>query len=138
MKCGRPNPTPTASGRGRAEAGAFTLAEIIVALTLLGITMVAVFGALRACSSATHHARMLTDSVLIAERLLTEVRLDEDRAFATRQGAEGLYRWRVRVAPTPVESLGAVHVQVMWPEQQRPQQYDLFSLVCMKSFEQRQ
>ena len=138
MKRGRSDHRPTASDGRRAPAGAFTLAETIVALTLLGVALVAVFGALRTCSRATRHARMLTDSVLIAERLLTEVRLDENRAFATCQGVEGLYRWRVRVAPTPVEGLGAVHIQVMWPEQQRPQQYDLFSLVCMKSFEQRQ
>jgi general secretion pathway protein I len=114
--------------------GSFTLVEVIVALTLLGIALLAVFGALRTCVQATHHARMLTGSVLVAERLLAEVRLDRQRAFATREGRTDLYRWRVRVAPTPVESLGAVYIQVTWPEQQRPQQYDLFSLVSMQSF----
>jgi Tfp pilus assembly protein PilV len=107
---------------------------VIVALTLLGIALLAVFGALRTCVQATQHARMLTGSVLVAERLLVEVRLDRQRAFATREGRTDLYRWRVLVAPTPVESLGAVHIQVTWPEQQRPQQYDLFSLVSMQSF----
>ncbi|GAG49590.1 unnamed protein product, partial [marine sediment metagenome] len=54
--------------------------------------------------------------------------------FETKEGQEGLYRWKVQIAPTPVESLGAVHVQVKWQEQQRQQQYELFSLVQMKSF----
>lgn len=105
-----------------------------MALTLLGIALVAVFGALRTCVQATYHARMLTGSVLVAERLLTEVRLDRQRAFATHEGRTDRYGWRVRVAPTPVESLGAVYVQVTWSEQERQQQYDLFSLVSMQSF----
>ena len=113
---------------------AFTMVEVIVAMTLLGITILAVFGALRTCAGATHHARLLTGSVLLAERLLTETCLDRNRAFETREGTEGIYQWRIRVVPTPVESLGAVHVRVKWPEQQRQQQYDLYSLVHMQSF----
>jgi prepilin-type N-terminal cleavage/methylation domain-containing protein len=122
--------------RGRAT-DAFTMVEVIVALTLLGVTILAVFGALRTCSAATHHARMLTESVLLAERLMTEARLNQNQAFETCDGGAGVYHWRVRVAPTPVESLGAIHVQVNWFEQQRPQQYDLFSLIHMQSFGER-
>lgn len=125
--------------RGREAAGyAFTIVEVVVALAILGVATMAVFGALHACSQATHHARMLTGSVLLAERLLAEVRLDENRSFETRDGGNGPYQWRVRVAPTPIEGLGAIHVQVTWPEQQRRQQYDLFALAHMQSFEQRQ
>jgi type II secretory pathway pseudopilin PulG len=117
---------------------AFTIVEVVVALTILGVAIMAIFGALRACSQGTHHARMLTGSVLLAERLLTEIRLSDTRTFETRQGGDGLYQWCVRVAPTPVEGLGAIHVQVTWPEQQRRQQYDLFSLIQAQSFQQRQ
>jgi general secretion pathway protein I len=124
----------TAAGERQRPGGAFTLVEVIVALALLGIALLAVFGALRTCVQATYHARMLTGSVLVAERLLAEVRLDRQRAFATREGQTDFYHWRVRVAPTPVESLGAVYVRVTWMEQQRQQQYDLFSLVNMRSF----
>jgi general secretion pathway protein I len=135
LRTDRRNHAGEYAARGhRGMPGSFTLVEVIVALTLLGIALLAVFGALRTCVQATHHARMLTGSVLVAERLLAEVRLDRQRAFATREGRTDLYRWRVRVAPTPVESLGAVYIQVTWPEQQRPQQYDLFSLVSMQSF----
>lgn len=113
------------------------MVEVIVALTLLGITTIAVFGALRSCSQATYRARMLTGSVLLAERMMSEARLNQNQTFETREGQEGLYRWRARVAPTPVEGLGAIHIQVTWPEQQLRRQYDLFSLVHMQSFEQR-
>ena len=115
----------------------FTLVEVLVALGLLGITMVAVFNVLRTCATAAHHARMLTQSVLLAERLMTETRLQENPAFENHEGSEGFYSWMVRVSPTPVEDLGAVHVQVMWSEQGRAQQYDLVSLMNMKSFGER-
>jgi hypothetical protein len=108
------------------------MVEVVVALAILGTAIVAIFGALRACSTAAHHTRMLTRAVLLAEALLTEVRLSENAAFETKEGQEDLYRWKVQIVPTPIEGLGAIQVQVKWQEQQRQQQYDLLSLVQMK------
>ena len=114
------------------------MVEIIVALTILSVTMIAVFGAMRTCATAAHHTRMLTESVLLAESLLAETRLSDNAVYETREGRRDLYQWKVQVAPTPVENLGAVHVQIQWLEQQRPQKYELFSLVQMKTFTERQ
>jgi len=114
------------------------MVEIVVALAILSVTIVAVFGAMRTCATAAHHTRMLTKSVLLAESLLAETRMSENTVYETREGRENLYQWKVQIAPTPVESLGAVHVQVQWQEQQRQQQYELFSLVQMKSFTERE
>lgn len=116
----------------------FTMLEIVVALVILSTTIIAVFGAMRTCARAAHHTRMLTQSVLLAESLLVETRLSENTAFKTREGQEDRYNWKVQIIPTPVESLGAIHVCVEWREQQRQQQYELFSLVQMKSFTERE
>lgn len=118
-------------------ATGFTMVEVVVAIALLSTTTIAVFYAMRTCSTAAHHTRMLTRSVLLAESLLVEARLAENAVFETKEGQEGLYQWKVQIAPTPVENLGAIHVQVKWLEQQRQQQYELFSLVQMKSFTER-
>lgn len=115
----------------------FTMVEVIVAIAILSTGIIAVFGAMRICSTAAHHTRMLTKSVLLAEALLVEVRLSENAVFETKEGREGSYWWKVRIVPTPAENLGAIHVQVRWQEQQREQQYELFSLVQMKSFMER-
>jgi Tfp pilus assembly protein PilV len=114
------------------------MVEILVALVILSTTIIAVFGAMQTCARAAQHTRMLTRSVLLAESLLVETRLSENRTFETREGIEAPYSWRVRIVPTPVESLGAIHVRVEWQEQQRQQQYELFSLVHMKSFTERE
>ena len=115
----------------------FTMIEIVVALAILSITMIAMFGALRTCSAAAYHTRMLTDSVLLAESLLTESSLQGYTAFETTEGQNDIYRWKVQIVPTPVESLGAICVQVGWHEQQRLQQYELLSLVQMKTISTR-
>jgi len=113
-------------------ATGFTMVEVIVALAILGISLAAVFGSMRMCSTASHHSRMLTKSVLLAESLLTEVKLDRNPVFETRRGQKGLYRWRVQIAAAPVENVGAICVRVKWQEQQRTQQYELLSLIHIK------
>jgi hypothetical protein len=113
------------------------MVEVVVAIALLSTTMIAVFYAMRTCSTAAYHSRMLTESVLLAESLLVEARLAENSVFETKEGREDSYRWKVQIVPTSVEDLGAIHVQVKWQEQQRQQQYELFSLVQMKSFIER-
>ncbi|UCG49936.1 MAG: prepilin-type N-terminal cleavage/methylation domain-containing protein [Phycisphaerales bacterium] len=127
--------SPSANGRPTV-ADAFTMIEVIVALAILSTTIVAIFGAMRTCSDASHHTRMLTRSVLLAESLLVQATLPQDRAFETRKGLAEPFQWKVQIAPTPVQDLGAIHVQVNWLEQHRPQQYDLFSLIPMRSLTQ--
>ena len=110
------------------------MVEVIVAITLLGTTMTAIFYVLRTCSTVSNHTRMLTGSVLIAENLFTETLMNENTAYETKEGQEGLYSWEMKIAPTPIENLGALHILIKWSEQQRQQQYELFSLIQMKSF----
>lgn len=116
---------------------AFTLVEVIVAITLLGISMIAVLGTFRACAGVARHARLLTQSVCLAERLLVEADLRENAVYGLVKGNEGRYAWDVRIAPTSLENLGAISVQVSWWEQGRAQQYELLSFRRMPSLVQR-
>lgn len=111
----------------------FTLVEVLVSLCLLGFSMMAVFGALNACAIASHHARMLNQAVLLAESRLVETRLTEIRAYETQNGKQDRFDWQVEILPTPVEGLGAIRVRVTWREQERPQHYELRSLVRMQT-----
>ena len=113
-------------------AAGFTMVEIIATLAILSTSLLAVFGAMRVCSMASYHARMLTQSVFLAESLLTETILNKNIAFETTQGQQNVYTWQVQTAPTPVENLGAICVRVEWQEQQRQQQYELYSLIYIK------
>lgn len=112
----------------------FTMVEVIVSLGILGVSLVAIFGAMQISARASHHSRMLSRSVLLAESLLAEtrIRMLPKPVYETRSGNNGSYSWEVRVTRTTVEQLGAVRVQVNWQEQQREQEYELLSLVNMK------
>jgi general secretion pathway protein I len=114
-------------------AQAFTMVEVIVALAILGVTLIALFGAMRTCAAAAHHNRMLTGAVLLAESLLTETLLAENPTFQTTRGRKGLYQWQVQVAPTPVENLAAVKVTIQWARQPHPQSYELVGLLHVKA-----
>jgi type II secretion system protein I len=113
----------------------FTLIEVIVAVTVFGTAMVAVFGVLSVCSNASHHARMLTHAVLLAQSQLAELRLLDKPSFQITEGSKDLYKWQTQVVKTPNdEDLAAVKVVVTWNEQQREQRYELLSLMKLKSF----
>ena len=113
----------------RRETGGFTMVEIIVALAILSTSMLAVFGTLRMCTTANSSSQRLTESVLLAERLLAETTLKNSITYQTRKGDEGQFSWQVQTAPTGMDNLAAVCVTVQWLNQQKPQEYQFYSLM---------
>lgn len=107
----------------------FTMVEIIVALAILSTSMLAVFGVLRMCTTANSGSQRLTESVLLAERLLSETTLKRNITFQTTHGRDGAFTWQIQIAPTEMDNLAAVRVKIQWLQQQKPQEYELFSLM---------
>ena len=107
----------------------FTMVEIIVALAILSTSILAVFGALRMCTVANSVSQRLTESVLLAEKLLAEATLNNKITYRTTKGSEGQFSWQIQTAPTGMDNLAAVCVTVQWLNQQKPQEYQLYSLV---------
>ncbi len=114
----------------------FTLLEVLIAMVILSTALTAIFMALRTCTIAARHGRMLTQAVLLAETKLTEFMLTDNPAYETQTGVSGTFGWLVRTTPTEIENLAAVEVIISWNEQQRPQQYEMLSLRKMKIFTQ--
>ena len=114
----------------------FSIIEVIVAMTILGVSMMAIFGAMKMASRGAYHARMQTKAVLLAESLLADARLTSNSSYATSEGTNDRFTWEVRIGPTPVEGLGVIKVAISWTEQQRDQKYELTSFMQMKSFGQ--
>ena len=112
----------------RREAG-FTMVEIIVALAILSTSMLAVFGTLRMCTTASSSTQRLTESVLLAEKLLAEATLNDKITYRTTRGSEGQFSWQIQTAPTEMDNLAAVGIKIQWHEQQKPQEYRLYSLI---------
>ena len=113
------------------QAG-FTMVEVIVALAIMGISFMAIFAVMRTCLLAANHSRKLSESVILAESLISEVKLREQISFGAENGENDSFNWQIQIAPTEVENLGAVCVKVFWQEQMRKQEYELLSLVYIK------
>ncbi len=111
------------------SVGGFTMIEILVALAILGTSMLAVFGTLRMCTSANAASQRLTESVLLAEKLLAETVLNDKIAYRTTNGKKGRFSWQIQTAATGMDNLAAVNVQVQWLDQQKPRRYQLNSLM---------
>jgi prepilin-type N-terminal cleavage/methylation domain-containing protein len=107
----------------------FTMIEIIVALVILSTSLLAVFGTLRACSAASNASQRLTESVLLAEKLLSEITLNNKITYQTTSGNSGIFTWQIQTAPTELDNLAVVSVQIQWLSQQKPQEYRLCSLI---------
>ncbi len=107
----------------------FAMVEIIVALAILSTSMLAVFGTLRMCTAANSSSQRLTESVLLAEKLLAETTLEDSITFHTTKGNEGQFSWQIQTAPTGMDNLAAVCVKIQWLNQQKPQEYQLYSLI---------
>ena len=105
------------------------MVEIIVALAILSTSMLAVFGTLRMCATANSGSQRLTESVLLAEKLLAEATLNNKITYHTTNGSEGQFSWQIQTAPTGMDNLAAVSIKIQWLDQQKPQEYQLNSLM---------
>ena len=105
------------------------MVEIIVALAILSTSMLAVFGTLRMCAVANSSSQRLTESVLLAEKLLAEASLNDKITYRTTRGSEGQFSWQIQTAPTEMDNLAAIGIKIQWLNQQKPQEYQLYSLI---------
>ena len=111
---------------------AFTLIEVIVSITILSTSLLAVFGVFRMCSSASNASQKLTESVLLAEKLLVETTLEDNISFQTKSGQEDPFEWQVKISPTDIEELAMIEVTVKWHQQMNEKEYSLKSLLYIQ------
>ena len=109
----------------------FTMVEIIVSLAILSTSILAIFGVLQTCLMANSNCSKLTESVLLAESLLSETMLQKTVTYQTLQGQDKIFNWEVQVAPTDIANLSSVCVRVKWLQQQRIQEFELFTLLYL-------
>jgi prepilin-type N-terminal cleavage/methylation domain-containing protein len=110
----------------------FTLTEVVVAMALLGFSLMATFAVLNRCAGLSYHAKRMSQAMLIAERILNQIRLGDRRTFLVTEGEETPFMWQSVIRSTEFDNLGAVSVIVSWKEQNRKQEYQLLSFIQMK------
>ena len=116
-------PTPAA----KSARAAFTLVEVLAALTFMAIVIPVAVRGLRVASLAGQVGQRKPVAARIAERVLNELSVTGQLQGGAQSGVarEGAleYRWNVRTGPWPRDAMRLVTVQVTFPVQ--GQEYDV-------------
>jgi general secretion pathway protein I len=101
-------------GRVTAEARAgFTLIEVLVALTIVAFAFVALLGLHNRNLAMVARDQDLTDSLLLARQLITEMEVDEKWPdLGVRQSEYAGFVWERDVEETELPSVRKVHLRV--------------------------
>jgi general secretion pathway protein I len=107
--------------KDRNEARGFTLIEVLVALVVVGLGMLAVIQTVSQTANNTAYMRDKTIAHWIAMNKLTEVRLQPsappvDKSSDEVEMAGRDWRWTMEVKQTPVESIRRIEVRVRQSE----------------------
>jgi type II secretory pathway pseudopilin PulG len=123
------------SNKGETAAG-FSLLEVLVATTLMGLMLVVILQVLTSALRAQEASRSNTQAVLAAEKVLEEFS-EKDLARGTFQGREGRFDYQVRLEPqfqVPFPSrnkrlvCSLLQVMVSWEEQGKVKSLELQTL----------
>lgn len=101
----------------RADSRAFTLIEVLVALVVVGLGMLAVIQTVSQTANNSSYMREKTIAHWIAMNQLTQVRLQPsppaiDKSSDEVEMAGRDWRWTMEVKQTPVESIRRIEVRV--------------------------
>jgi general secretion pathway protein I len=116
--------------------GGFTLLEVMIALAIVGIALVALLALSNRSIAVNARLQKITQATLLAQDKMTEVEviLQQDPTQLTNQKGvfdkpfDG-YRWRTTFEDTPLPSVKQVTVTVLWGEEKRNEMVELTSFV---------
>ena len=116
---------------------AFTLLEIMVALAIISIAMVALLGLGNRSIGVHDRLQHLTQATLLAQQKMSESELTARRggvsqlADSTGSFAEPFvdYRWHIAIVSTPLPAVQMVTVTVVWGDKDRNEGGDVTSFL---------
>ncbi|OGL39484.1 MAG: hypothetical protein A3C43_07450 [Candidatus Schekmanbacteria bacterium RIFCSPHIGHO2_02_FULL_38_11] len=118
----------------RDEKG-FTFLEIMVAVAILSIALIAALRAQSQSLSIASESIRTTNVVFLAREKMAEIELD---GYPQQEKTDGVfekhpeYRWEIEVKETPVEDLKDVTLTILWKEGDRERRYSLETLLARK------
>lgn len=113
------------------EAGGFTLVELLVALVVIAIGVIALSGVQTRSSRDVYSTGLQTRAIALAENHLETTRSVGYSAAASTSGQDGVFQWATQVDSVAFE-LKRVGVTVTWNEQARTQTIQLQTLLSAR------
>lgn len=125
------------SAAANQQSPGFTLLEVMVAVTIMGMVLVILLGLKNRSMQDVAHAEHITVATMLAKRIMVGVissptgtaalfPLEDKGEFPEAEYAG--YTWKETIAPTPmVQSMMEVSVEVLWKEGTREESVELVS-----------
>ena len=103
----------------RRESG-FTLIELMVAMTILGLGLTVVLEVISGGTTLGHKVHRTSEAILLADWKINQVQIEGFPPIDVREGAFDApyddYTWVTDVRPTDDDNLRELHVRVQWRE----------------------
>ncbi|OGF98023.1 MAG: hypothetical protein A2Z06_01800 [Candidatus Glassbacteria bacterium RBG_16_58_8] len=98
----------------------FTLIELMVAMTILGLSLTLVLEVISAGTSLGHEIHRRTEAILLARWKVNQLQIEGFPALGSREGTfeepfDG-YRWATEVNPTDDDNLRELRLAIKWRE----------------------
>jgi type IV pilus assembly protein PilV len=123
----------TDATRNRPEPGAdgFTLVELMIALVVIAIGIIALSGVQTKSSRDVYSTGRQTRALATAEDRVERIRSIGYTAAVSDSGQDGVFNWTARVDSAGLE-LKRIAVTVTWPEQAQVRQVRLTTLLSAR------
>lgn len=117
----------------------FTLLEVMIALVIIGIALIACLTLANRCISSHEQVQRITTATMLAQHKMSELEAQSRNNELTHSTQKGKwvepyeqYRWQIEFNDTLVTGVEQVTVSVIWGERQRNEEVSIDSFVFKK------
>ncbi len=98
----------------------FTLIELMVAMTILGLGLTVILEVFSGGTTLSHNVHRTSEAILLANWKINQIQIEGFPPTGVREGAfeepYHEYSWETDVRPTDDDNLRELHVQIRWRE----------------------
>lgn len=120
--------------RLKSKQNGFTLIEVLIALTVLSVSVLGIIQSISVCSGNATKALRLTEATEIARREMALAVLAK-ASGSPAAGRDGVFQWKVE-SSAKAENLLLISVAVTWQERGRPQEFRLSRMLDVGKVEE--
>ncbi len=120
------------TGRTFSNSG-FTLLEVMIALSIVGIALVVMLGLVQRSILVNSRLQQMTRATLLAKQKMAEIEnninstLDQGKGDFTKPNQQ--FHWRSITTPTPISGIAQIDLSVIWGDEKNNELVTLTSFI---------
>ena len=126
----------TVSSERPLRAAGFTLLEVMIALAIAGIALIALLSLSNRSISVNERLQKITQATLLAQDKMGETEAAFESGTLSEDEVEGVFdppfeafRWRIAYEPTPIPTIRMVTVRVLWGDEKKNEEVTIDSFL---------